>query len=140
LGARHARIILPLQDEKWGADLGCMCQRRALAIELRVLRRISELAKEVIAEVTARRLRHRLPRDDPDRRDTGREAIRPQRERHDREIAPVAAAVDTDSRGVGKLLIAEPRRAEGDIVEFLATPIVAVRFAPRFAVPGRPPR
>src|SRR5438477_8759122 len=110
LAARNARIVLALEDEKRCADLGCVRERRALPIKLSVLRRIAKLADQIVPQISARRLRHRLPGNDPDHRDTGSEAIGPERERHQRQVATIAAAVAADQRRATRLLSAWPSR------------------------------
>src|SRR5882762_5642899 len=99
--------------------------------------RTAELAQQVIPQVSTCCLGHRLPGDDPDHGDAGREAVGPHRERQEREIPAVAAAIDADPCRVGKLLIAEPCRTARDVLEIFPAPIVAVRFTPLLSVTGR---
>src|ERR1043165_7252713 len=60
LGARHARVVRALQQQERRLDPGDMRERRAIAIQVGVLRRIAELALEIVLEVTAGRLPVRL--------------------------------------------------------------------------------
>src|SRR5205085_2273204 len=140
LTARYARVVLALQDEERRADLRCVGERGALAVQVRVLFGIAKLAKQVLAQIPTRRLDHGLPRDDTDDRHARRETGATECERHEREISAVALAVHPDARRVGELLIAEPRGAARDVLEILAAPIAAIPFAPFLAVPDRSPR
>src|SRR3989442_9685006 len=74
---RDAWIVRALQDEKRRANLGCMRERRAVAVQLRVLHWVPELADEIIAQIAARRLVHRLPRDHAHDRDAPGKTIGP---------------------------------------------------------------
>ena len=140
LGARHLGIVLPLQDEQRRADLRDMRERRALAVELRVLLWVAELAEHQVANVAARGRGHRRPGDHADDRHAGRESIRMKGERHQREIPAIARAVRADARRIGQLLITEPRGAARDVLEVLAAPVAPVRFTPLSPVAGRSAR
>src|SRR2546421_10002578 len=64
LRARHAWIVRALQQEQRRFDLCDVRERRPLAIEIRDLRRVTELALEVVPQVAACGVVERLPRDD----------------------------------------------------------------------------
>src|SRR5947208_13764864 len=58
LAAGDARIVRPLQAEKWGADLRGMPERGALAEGLGVVRGVAEFAHEVLAQISTSGVAH----------------------------------------------------------------------------------
>src|SRR5712692_2771763 len=137
LAARDAWIVLALDDQERRADLRDVRQRRPVAIALRVTGRVAKLAREVLAQVTAGRVVHRLPRDHADQRDAGRKALRGEGEREERHVAAVAPAVCADALGIGDLLADQPLDAFGDVLEILAAPVAAIGLLELATVAGR---
>src|SRR6266540_3755972 len=137
LRQRNARVVLPLEHQKRRLDLRDVRERRAVPIAVGVARGIAELAHQVLAQVAARRVVHRLPRDDADDGDPGGETVWIHRERHQRHVSTVATAVHADALRIGDALLGEPVEALHDVLEVFATPVLAVPLLELAAVAGR---
>src|SRR2546426_2552664 len=137
LGQRYARVVLALEHEERRFDLRNVRERRTIAVALRVLRGVAELADQVLAQVAARRVVHRLPRHDTHDGDAGGKAVGVLTERHERRVSAVAAAVDADALRVGDPLLREPVEALHDVLEVLPAPVLAIRLLELAAITGR---
>ena len=135
--SRHPRIVRALEHEERRADLARVRDRRAVAIQRRVRGRIAELADEVLTQVATCGVEQRLPGDDTDVRDAGREPVGMLREREQGHVAAVAAAADPDALRIRDALVDEPVDAGDHVGQIRPAPVTPVGLLELAAVARR---